>query len=163
MRRRIINLAGFALLLLIPVFLKSRPSFIGYINLAIIYAIAAEGLNLLIGVSGQISLGHAAFMAIGGYTSAILVMSLHVPSIVAIICGVIVSAFFGFIIGFPALRLKGFYLAIATMALGTAVTDIIRRLSITGGDQGLRNIPPIKIFNFSSQVNFQNITFFLFC
>jgi len=93
MRRRVINLAGFALLLLIPVFLKSRPSFIGYINLAIIYAIAAEGLNLLIGVSGQISLGHAAFMAIGGYTSAILVMSLHVPSIVAIICGVIVSAF----------------------------------------------------------------------
>lgn len=161
MRRRIINLAGFALLLLIPVFLKSRPSFIGYINLAIIYAIAAEGLNLLIGVSGQISLGHAAFMAIGGYTSAILVMSLHVPSIVAIICGIIVSAFFGFIIGFPALRLKGFYLAIATMALGTAVTDIIRRLSITGGDQGLRNIPPIKIFNFSFSSEFSKYYLFL--
>lgn len=148
-RRLLLNLIGVVILILLPILLKSKPSFIAYINLAIIYAIATEGLNLLIGVSGQISLGHAAFMGIGAYTSAVLIMSLHWPCILAIICGMIVAAFFGFIIGFPALRLKGFYLAIATMALGSAITDIIRRLPFTGGDQGLKNIPPISIFNFS--------------
>ncbi len=148
MRKKIFAVALIALALVLPVLLKNKPSIVGYINIAIIYAISVEGLNLLLGVAGQISLGHAAFMAIGGYTSALLVMKLGVPSLVGILAGAIVAGLFGLIIGFPSLRLKGFYLAIATMALGTTITDIIKRIEITGADRGLTNIPAISIFNF---------------
>ncbi|MCE5192656.1 MAG: branched-chain amino acid ABC transporter permease [Candidatus Cryosericum sp.] len=137
------------LALLIPVIFRQKPSLVYYLNLSMIYAISAQGLNLLMGIGGQISLGHAAFMAIGGYTSAVLVMVLHVPFIVALIAGVGLSCLFGLIIGFPALRLKGFYLAIATLAMGTVVTDIIKRIAITGGDYGLRNIPAPRLFGFT--------------
>lgn len=149
MRRKIFLSILVFIILIVPVIFKNKPSYIAYLNLAIVYAIAAEGLNLLLGVAGQISLGHAAFMAIGGYTSAILVMNFQMPSLLGILLGVVFSALFGFLIGFPSLRLKGFYLAIATMALSTAVTDVIKRLQITGSDHGLMNIPPIKVFGFS--------------
>lgn len=149
--------------LFIPVFLRERPSIIYYINLSMIYAISAQGLNLLMGIAGQISLGHAAFMAIGGYTSAILVMSFHLPFIIALIGGILVACAFGVIIGFPALRLKGFYLAIATLALGNVVTDIIKRLTITGGDYGLRNIPPPSLFGFELQNNLSQFYLVLGC
>jgi len=100
-------------------------------------AVSAVGLNLLLGVAGQISLGHAAFMGIGGYTSAILMIRYGIPSIVSVLAGGLLAGLFGLIIGFPALRLKGFYLAIATMALGTAVTDV--------ADRGLTNVPPVNL------------------
>ncbi len=132
----------------LPLLFKEKPSIIGYINIAIIYAISVEGLNLLLGVAGQISLGHAAFMAIGGYTSALLVMKLGFPSLVGVLLGATAAGIFGLIIGFPSLRLKGFYLAIATMALGSTITDIIKRIAITGADRGLTNIPAISIFKF---------------
>jgi branched-chain amino acid transport system permease protein len=149
MKKNLIYIILGVVVLVIPILLKNRPSLVGYLNLVMIYSIAVIGLNLLLGIAGQISLGHAAFMAIGGYTSAILVMNLNLPSLLGILLGVIFAAFFGFLIGFPSLRLKGFYLAIATMALSTAITDIIKRLQITGSDHGLMNIPPISIFNFS--------------
>jgi len=122
-----------------PLILRETPSIIGYLNLVMIYGISAQGLNLLLGIGGQISLGHAAFMAIGGYTSAIFVVHYNFPFIIALIISIVVSAIFGLIVGFPSLRLKGFYLAIATMALGNVVGDVLRRMSITGGDQGFRN------------------------
>jgi len=134
--------------LIIPLALKTKPSIIYFINLSLIYAIAAQGLNLLMGIGGQISLGHAAFMAIGGYTSAILVMKFNLPFFVALLGGVALSCILGLIVGFPSLRLKGFYLAIATMALGSVVTDVIRRLAITGGDNGMANITPPALFNY---------------
>jgi branched-chain amino acid transport system permease protein len=138
----------------IPLIFKTRPSLVYFINLSLIYAIAAQGLNLLMGIGGQISLGHAAFMAIGGYTSAILVMKFHTPFLLALVAGIAISCIFGLIVGFPSLRLKGFYLAIATMALGSVVTDVIRRLEITGGDYGFANISPPQIFKFVFSSNF---------
>ncbi len=134
--------------LFLPIIFKTRPSLIGYFNIVLILGISAQGLNLLLGIAGQISLGHAAFMAIGGYTSAILVMNYNFQFIFALLCGILLASLFGLIIGFPSLRLKGFYLAIATMALGSVVQDVIKRLKITGGDHGLRNIPNMKIFGF---------------
>lgn len=160
MKKKIVISSLIILALFIPLILKEKPSIIGYINLAIIYAISVAGLNLLLGIAGQISLGHAAFMAIGGYTSAILVVKLHFPSLLGIACGTVVAGIFGLIIGFPSLRLKGFYLAIATMALGSTIADIIRRIPITGADQGLRNIPAISIFNFVFEKEF--LKFYLF-
>jgi branched-chain amino acid transport system permease protein len=148
--------------LFLPIIFKNRPSIIGYLNLVLILGISAQGLNLLLGIGGQISLGHAAFMAIGGYTSAILVMNYNFPFLVAMVIGILVSAFFGLIVGFPSLRLKGFYLAIATMALGSVVQDIIKRLKITGGDHGLRNIPSIKIFGYQFVSDFSRFYLILF-
>jgi branched-chain amino acid transport system permease protein len=148
--------------LFLPLIFKNRPSIIGYLNLVLILGISAQGLNLLLGIGGQISLGHAAFMAIGGYTSAILVMNYNFPFLVAMVIGILVSAFFGLIVGFPSLRLKGFYLAIATMALGSVVQDIIKRLKITGGDHGLRNIPSIKIFGYQFVSDFSRFYLILF-
>ena len=109
----------------------------------IIMAIAALGLNVIFGYTGQISIGHAAFMAIGAYTSAFLTSNFNIPILLNFILAMVLSAIFGMIIALPALRLKGFYLAIATMAFGIAIQEIIASLSILGGRTGMRNIPPI--------------------
>jgi branched-chain amino acid transport system permease protein len=152
--KKILPIIFLVVAIFIPFVLKTKPSIIYFINLSMIYAISAQGLNLLMGIGGQISLGHAAFMAIGGYTSAILVMKFHTPFLPALVAGVALSCIFGLIVGFPSLRLKGFYLAIATMALGSVVTDVIRRLAVTGGDYGFANISPPKIFKFVFSSNF---------
>lgn len=149
-------------ILFLPLIFKTKPSIIGYLNLIMIYGISAQGLNLLLGIGGQISLGHAAFMAIGGYTSAIFVVNYNFPFIVALIISIAVSALFGLIVGFPSLRLKGFYLAIATMALGSVVADVIRRMSITGGDHGFRNIPTFEIFGYKFNTDFSKFYLILF-
>nr|WP_273542604.1 branched-chain amino acid ABC transporter permease [Petrotoga sp. 8T1HF07.NaAc.6.1] len=107
----------------------------------IIFAIAALGLNVIFGYTGQISIGHAAFMAIGAYTSAFFTMSLNMPIFLNLIFVILFSALFGILIALPAMRLKGFYLAIATMAFGIAVQEIIASMDIFGGRTGMRNIP----------------------
>jgi len=71
------------------------------------------------------------------------------------------AGLFGLIIGFPALRLKGFYLAIATMALGTAVTDVIKRMEILGADRGLTNVPPVTIFGYQFSSEFAKYYLYL--
>lgn len=158
----IISIFILLLSLAMPIIFAEKPSQIAYLNIIMIYAISAQGLNLLLGYAGQVSLGHAAFMAIGGYTSAILVMQFGFNNIFSIICAILLTGFCGLFVGFPSLRLSGFYLAIATMALGTATADIIKRLVITGGDQGLRNIPPINIFGYEFQSEIQKYYLFLF-
>ncbi|MBV9703315.1 MAG: branched-chain amino acid ABC transporter permease [Methylobacteriaceae bacterium] len=104
------------------------------------YAIALLGLNLLTGYNGQISLGHGAFFAIGGYTTAILVVKLGVPSWATIPVAGIVCFVAGFLFGFPALRLGGIYLALATFALALATPQLLKFKAVdewTGGVQGL--------------------------
>src|ERR1044071_4679045 len=98
-----------------------------------IYAIVGLGLMLLVGYTGQISLGHAAFLAVGAYTEALL-QGAGVPFVVSIACAALFSAAVGVIVGLPALRLKGIYLAIATLAFNVIVEEIITRWeSVTGG------------------------------
>jgi branched-chain amino acid transport system permease protein len=140
-----VNAALIVLVLMVPLVFHSRSSIIGYLNIAMLYAIATQGLNLLMGFGGLVSLGHAAFMAIGGYTAAVLVMTYHVNMLLAIVAGVAGAGLFGLVIGFPSLRLSGFYLAVATMAMGSSVADVIKRLAITGGDYGLINIPSLRL------------------
>ncbi len=94
------------------------PSYNIYLfNIIMVHVILAVGLNILVGYTGQISLGHAGFFAIGAYGTALLMMHLHLPFLVALILAGLLAAFFGFIIGLPALRLEGPYLAIATLRL----------------------------------------------
>lgn len=150
-----------AIILPLPFIYLQKTSIVGYFNMVIIFALATQGLNLLLGYAGQVSLGHAAFMAIGGYTTAILIMNYNLNNLIAIIVATFFAGFCGLLVGFPSLRLSGFYLAIATMALGSATTDLIKRLEITGGDHGLRNIPEIKFLGIEFYSEFYKYYLFL--
>ncbi len=102
------------------------------------YLIAILGLNVLTGYTGQISLGHGAFMAIGGYTTGVIVFHTSLAGIWTIPLAALVAGLVGFLFGFPALRLSGVYLALATFALAVAVPPILKRFDgLTGGSGGL--------------------------
>ena len=98
------------------------------------YAILAVSLNLVVGISGELSLGHAGFMCVGAFSSALFtnLMAGKLPGgldfALAVLIGASVAAFFGFLIGIPVLRLKGDYLAIVTLAFGEIVKNIINAL-----------------------------------
>lgn len=108
--------------------------------------ILALSLNLIIGFTGQFSLGHACFMAIGAYTSAVITVNYHGAFFVALVLGGLVSAFAGFLIGLPTLRLKGDYLAITTLGFGEIVRVIITNIDYLGGARGFVGIPPKATF-----------------
>lgn len=101
----------------------------------------ATSLNLVIGYTGQLSIGHAAFMSLGAYTSALATIKWGLPFGAALLLGALVAAFFGVVIGLPTLQLKGDYLAIATLGFGEIVRIIFLNLEFTGGAVGLRGIP----------------------
>ncbi len=110
------------------------------LTMVVVYAIAILGLSLLIGFNGQISLGHGAFYAIGAYTTAILMTTWNMPYWLTLPVSALVCAGFGFLIGLPALRLGGLYLALTTFALAVAIPQILKYKAIdewTGGVQGL--------------------------
>jgi len=135
--------AGLMILAVIPFALKNF--FIFQITLAIIYAIAILGLNLLTGFNGQFSLGHSAFYAIGAYTAAIMMENLGIDYVWTIPVAAIVCFVFGFLFGLPALRLEGIYLALATFALAIAIPQVLKSSVLehwTGGVQGIVIIKP---------------------
>lgn len=112
------------------------------LTLAGINVIVALSLNLISGFTGQLALGHAGFMAVGAYTTAICIMRFNMPMFPAVIAGGLVTAIFGLIIGFPTLRLRGDYLAIVTLGFGEIIRVIMVNLEqITGGAAGLKGIP----------------------
>ena len=115
------------------------------LTLAWAYAIALLGLNMLTGYNGQISLGHGAFYAIGAYVAAILMDKFGLPYWATIPVAGAVCLVAGFLVGLPALRLEGLYLAVATLALAVATPQILKHKSIehwTGGVQGIVIIKP---------------------
>lgn len=102
-----------------------------------IYSVIAVGLMLLVGFTGQFSIGHAAFMGVGAYTEAFLAAR-GWPFPLSMACAMGLSAAVGVVVGLPALRVKGMYLAIATLAFGFIVEEILTRWdSVTGGNSGL--------------------------
>jgi branched-chain amino acid transport system permease protein len=110
------------------------------ITLVLVYAIAILGMTVLTGFNGQISLGHGAFYAIGAYTTGVLMTSWNVPYWATLPVAAAVCAGFGFLIGLPALRLGGLYLALTTFALAVAVPQVLKHKAVeqwTGGVQGL--------------------------
>lgn len=114
------------------------------LTLAGIYVIVSLSLNLISGFTGQLSLGHAGFMCIGAYTTAIAIIRYNLPLPIALLAGGLMTALFGVAIGFPALRLRGDYLAITTLGFGEIIRVIIVNLeTLTGGAAGLKGIPPI--------------------
>lgn len=111
-----------------------------------INTIMATSLNLIIGYTGQLSLGHAAFMSLGAYGSALATLHFGFPFIISLLCGALFAALFGIIIGIPTLKLKGDYLAIATLGFGEIVRIVCLNLEVTGGAVGLRGIPKKTTF-----------------
>lgn len=107
------------------------------VNLMAIHIIVALGLNLLVGYTGQISLGHAGFFAIGAYSTLALMTRVGLPFEAALPLAGLISAGFGFLLGLPALRLEGPYLAIATLGFGLTVTQVLGRIEAFGGHMGL--------------------------
>jgi len=102
-----------------------------------IATIGAIGFNLLTGYTGQISLGHGAFLAIGAYTTALLTGKLGIPFILSLALSGLMAALLGMIVGIPSLRLKGLYLALGTLAFGFIVEYIIFHWDLTQGDMGM--------------------------
>ncbi|MGZ3648380.1 MAG: branched-chain amino acid ABC transporter permease [Syntrophales bacterium] len=146
MKHELIKFLVFAAAVLtVPVFFTG-----GYIvNVLIfvgIYTILAVALNLLLGLAGQISLGQAAFFGLGAYISGVLTATYAANPWVAMVVAVIVVGIIAFVLGFPILKLRGHYLAMATLGMGIIVYIIFNEtVDITGGPSGLPGIPNLSI------------------
>lgn len=140
----VLLIGGLVLLFLAPRFLSGY--LLNLMNLIGISIIAVLGLNILTGYCGQVSIGQAAFMAVGAYTSALLVIKAGFSFWAALPCAAIASGIMGLIFGLPSLRIKGFYLAMATLAAQFVIPYLIDHIrpEVTGGVHGLA-VPPIKL------------------
>lgn len=139
--RAVIPLFLVALVALLPVFVHDR-FLIKVFTFAGLNALVIVGLALLLGHAGQVSLGHAAFVGLGAYTCAILVTRLDVPWILSFIAAGLLSAVGGLVLALPSLRLKGHYLAMATLGFGELATlAFVESEPLTGGVDGLAGIP----------------------
>lgn len=113
----------------------------GIIILAVINIILALSLNLITGITGQLCLGHAGFMALGAYTGAMVSTKLELPFIVALVAGGLLAALIAVLIGIPTLRLSGDYFAITTLASGEIIRVLITNIDYLGGPRGITGIP----------------------
>lgn len=129
--------------------LITGPYMLYVVNIIGISAIAAIGLNILVGFTGQISLGHGAFMGVGAYAGAIMATSLHLPFWIAVPGAGLMTAMVGMVFGIPSVRLKGLYLTIATLA-GQFIIEyvLVHWESLTRGTMGIV-LPPATIFGFA--------------
>jgi branched-chain amino acid transport system permease protein len=136
-RLRVAMVCGVALVAVLIPFLFG-PYRVGQFTLVLVYAIAALGLNLLVGYNGQISLGHGAFFALGAYTAALLIEKADVHYLATLPAAGAVCFAVGYLFGVPALRLRGLYLALVTLGLAIATPQLIKRFDdLTEGTQGL--------------------------
>lgn len=127
-----------AVLAVLPHFLTDFTTFT--VTKVLIYALAIMGLNLLTGINGQFSLGHGAFFAAGAYTTAIMMEQMGVNYVLTLPAAALISFVLGFLFGFPALRLEGIYLALATFALAVATPQLLKLSvfqDVTGGVMGI--------------------------
>ena len=137
---------GLAVLVaLLPLVLPST-FYVRVVALVFINAMAVLGLNLLMGFAGQVSLGHAGFFGIGAYAVAVLPAHFGWPSWLALICGTAFSALLAFVVGRPILRLKGYYLAVATLGMGVLIAMVVsNEANLTGGPNGMP-VPRLVLF-----------------
>jgi branched-chain amino acid transport system permease protein len=120
------------------------------LNFIGIHTLLVVGLNLLLGYAGQISLGHAAFFGLGAYTSGILTATTGLDPWLALVAGLAVSGAAAYLIGIPALKLRGYYLAMATLGFGIIIYIILNEAdALTGGPSGLTGIPSLSLAGFA--------------
>ncbi len=140
------------LMILFIVALYLAPAYLGnywlgVANLIGITLIAAVGLNILVGYCGQLSIGHAGFIAVGAYTAAVLTNRFEMPFLFGLISAGLMAGIIGTIFGLPSIRVKGFYLAITTIAAQFIIIWVINHWSLTGGFVGIR-VPYPSIFGY---------------
>jgi branched-chain amino acid transport system permease protein len=138
------------LLIVLFALLFTMPLWVGHHWLSIanrigITIIAVTGLNILTGYCGQLSIGHAGFMAVGAYTSAVLVSRFDLPFIVGLLCAGIMAGLIGIIFGVPSLRVKGFYLAITTIAAQFIIIWVIEHWTSITGPNGIMDVGPASL------------------
>lgn len=145
--RFVLYLGAAALIVLFP-FVSPNEFYLRLAQDIAIWAIAAIGLNLLLGYSGQLSLGQSAFFAVGAYGSGIVATTYHWPLWLSIPLGVLVASAAGVVIGLVALRARTHYLAMATLAFGFIIEILCQRwVGLTGGSMGLIGVPQLNFGN----------------
>ncbi|MFZ5571222.1 MAG: branched-chain amino acid ABC transporter permease, partial [Thermodesulfobacteriota bacterium] len=129
--------------------LVGNDYYLGVLIFTALNCLTCIGLCLLMGYTGQISIGHAAFIAIGAYSSAILSTKFHWSPWTAMGCGVLIAGMTAVLVGIPTLRLKGHYLAMATLGFASIVHIVsVAAVDITGGPAGIVGIPRLRLFGF---------------
>ena len=163
-----LTVLGLSMLLVAWPLVERNPYYLGLTNLIAIYVIAVLGLNLFIGYTGQISLGHAAFFALGAYGSALGTVTLGLPVWPVMALSAVAVAIIAFIVGLPALKLSGHYLAMATLGFNVVVYALLIQWdTVTGGPSGFAGIPYLSIGGlvFDSEIRFHYLawTFAMLC
>ena len=143
------TVAALAVFFFVVLPLSVHEYYLSVVNLCSIAIIGALGLNILVGYTGQISVGHGAFMSVGAYTAANLAVRLHAPFWIALPLGGLMAAVIGALVGVPSLRIKGLYLAIATLAGQFIIEWLINHVTwISGGVQASIEVPRPRLFGF---------------
>ncbi|CAN7476844.1 branched-chain amino acid ABC transporter ATP-binding protein/permease [Duganella sp. LjRoot269] len=148
------SIAGLAVLVLYPVLIPN-PYYIHLFETILIYAILLFGLDIVVGYTGQVSLGHAGLFGIGSYATGVLVFKLGAPFWIAIPASVLGAAVFGAILALPALRVTGPYLAMVTLAFGTIIQILINEMTfITEGPMGIKIAKPMIVGQKLNEVSY---------
>jgi branched-chain amino acid transport system permease protein len=143
---RLVSVVAMAAIVVLLPLLFSSAYYYRVAALVFVFALASIGLNLLMGFAGQVSLGHAGFMGIGAYAVAIGPTHLGVPSWLSFVIGAALSALVAFVVGRPILRLKGHYLAVATLGFGLLIAIVFtNEARFTGGPDGMA-VPRLVLF-----------------
>ena len=141
------TVAALALLFVVIIPLLFAEYYLAILNLIFIAIVGALGLNILVGYTGQISIGHGAFMSVGAYTAANLAVRLDLPFWITLPAGGLMAALIGVVVGIPSLRIKGLYLAIATLAGQLIIEWTINHVpAISGGAQASIQVPRPDLF-----------------
>lgn len=155
-----IGLVAFAIAVLMP-FIIATPYALNVMTTAAIFVVLGAGLNIVVGYCGLLDLGYIAFLAVGAYTAGILSKMFELPVLFTLPAVVVMTILAGLIIGAPTLRLRSDYLAIVTLGFGEITRITAQNLTITGGPQGIYNIPSFMVigdFDFQDPVVFYYLT-----
>ncbi len=151
-----------ALVFIVLVPLTVSEYYVSILNLILIAVVGALGLNILVGYTGQISIGHGAFMSVGAYTAANLITRLDAPFWIALPAGGMMAALIGAVVGIPSLRIKGLYLAIATLAAQLIIEWTINHVPwISGGIQASIEVPRPTFFGMQLKSQMQLYLFLM--
>jgi branched-chain amino acid transport system permease protein len=157
------TVAALAALFIIVVPLVIGEYYVSILNLCLIATVGALGLNILVGYTGQVSIGHAAFMSVGAYTAANLITRVGAPFWIAVPAGGVMAALVGAVVGIPSLRIKGLYLAIATLAGQLIIEWTINHVPwISGGVQASIEVPRPSVFGVALRSQTQFYFFLMF-
>jgi branched-chain amino acid transport system permease protein len=139
-------MGGLVLAAALPIVLRASPYWIFVATMALLYVVLGQGLNFQIGTAGVVNLAGAAFAGVGAYTVGLLAGRLGVAPGLALVVAPLVAMLVGAVLFVPILKTRGHYLALVTIAFGFIFTTLVNNLEVTGGPQGIKNIPTLSPF-----------------